>query len=71
MRVQTWRCADGRRMLISEMDDRHLNNSIAMIYRGHDAVGRRVTRKTARLLPALLVERDIRDLRRYDNQLWG
>lgn len=28
-----WVCRDGREMLISEMDDRHLANAIAMILR--------------------------------------
>ena len=75
MRIQIWRCHDGRRMLVSEMHDSHLANAIAMIYRGHDAAGRRVTVKTRRLLSALLVEREIRNIRRgirdYNNPLWG
>jgi hypothetical protein len=70
MKVLRWRCHDGRRMLVSEMHDSHLANAIAMIYRGHDAAGRRVTRKTARCLPALLIEQEIRNIRRYDNPLW-
>jgi hypothetical protein len=70
MRIRVWRCHDGRRMLVSEMHDAHLANAISMIQRGHDAAGNRVTQRTARALPALLVERTVRDLRRYDNQLW-
>lgn len=58
-------------MLVSEMTDSHLANSIAMIHRGHDALGRRVGPKTRRLLSALLVEREIRDIRRYNNPIWG
>lgn len=75
MRIQVWRCHDGRQMPVSEMHDRHLNNAIAMIYRGYDAQGRRVTYKTRRLLAALLVERTIREIQRgirdYNNPLWG
>jgi hypothetical protein len=70
MRILKWRCHDGRRMLVSEMTDSHLANCIAMIYRGHDACGRRVTPRTKRALPALLVEQEIRNIRRYDNPLW-
>jgi len=75
MRIARWRCADGRRMLVSEMADSHLANSIAMIKRGHDYLGRRVGRKTAALLPALEIEQEIRKLKRgerdYNNPLWG
>lgn len=62
--VQRWRCHDGTRMLVSEMTDSHLAKSIAMIHRGHDAMGNVVRHRTRRLLPALLVERDIRRIRR-------
>jgi hypothetical protein len=62
-------------MLVSDMHDAHLENAIAMIYRGHDAKGRVVTYRTQRMLPALLVEREIRNIRRdernYNNPLWG
>lgn len=75
MKIRRWRCADGRRMLVSEMHDDHLKNAIAMIYRGHDYLGRRVTERTRRALPALLVEVEIRNIRRddrnYNNSLWG
>lgn len=75
MRTQVWRCHDGRQMLIRDMDDRHLENAIRMIHRGHDAKGRIVRSVTARLLPALLVEQEIRRIRRddrnYNNPLWG
>lgn len=75
MRILRWRCHDGRRMLVSEMHDDHLANAIRMIYRGHDAAGRRVTMRTRRALPALLVEQEIRNIRRadrnYNNPLWG
>lgn len=75
MKIATWRCADGRRMLVSELHDSHLANCIRMIYRGHDYLGRRVTVKTRALLPALLVEQEIRNIRRgerdYNNPLWG
>jgi hypothetical protein len=64
VKIQTWRTADGRRILVSEMTDSHLANSIAMIYRGHDVKGRRVTQKTARLLPALEIEQEIRRIQR-------
>lgn len=70
MRVRIWRCHDGRRMPVSHMSDSHLANAINMIYRGHDAAGRRVTRRTQSMLPALLVEQEIRNIRRYDNPLW-
>lgn len=60
MRVPIWRCADGRRMLITQMTDSHLANCIAMIKRGHDARGRRVGPKTAALLPALEIVQEIR-----------
>lgn len=64
MKIATWRCHDGRRLLLSEMTDSHLANSIAMIHRGRDAKGRRVTSRTARLLAALEVERDVRRIQR-------
>lgn len=74
MRIQIWRCHDGRKLLVSEMQDSHLANAINMIYRGHDAAGRHVTQRTRRLLPALLVEREIRNIHRdgnnYSNPLW-
>lgn len=70
MRIRIWRTHDGRRMLVSEMSDAHLANAINMIYRGHDAQGRRVLERTRRALPALLVEVEIRNIRRYDNPLW-
>lgn len=70
MRILRWRCHDGRRLLVSEMHDSHLTNAIAMIYRGYDAAGRRVTERTQRALPALLIEREIRNIRNYDNPLW-
>lgn len=75
MRILRWRCHDGRRMLVSEMHDSHLANAINMIYRGHDSAGRLVTERTRRCLPALLVEREIRNIQRadrdYNNPLWG
>jgi hypothetical protein len=52
----TWVSADGRRKKISEMDDGHLANSILMIRRGTDAVGRPVGQRAARKLPALEAE---------------
>jgi hypothetical protein len=62
-------------MLINEMHDDHLRNAIAMIYRGHDAKGRAVTHRTRMYLPALLVEQEVRNIRRgerdYNNPLWG
>lgn len=64
MKIATWRCHDGRRLLLSEMTDSHLANAIAMIHRGSDAKGRRVTSRTARLLAALEVERDVRRIQR-------
>lgn len=70
MRILRWRTHDGRRLLVSEMSDSHLDNAINMIYRGHDAKGRVVGERTRRALPALLVEREIRNIRRYDNPLW-
>lgn len=70
MLIRRWRCHDGRRMLVSEMTDSHLANAINMISRGHDAMGRVVTYRTALALPALLVEREIRNIRAYDNPLW-
>ena len=71
MHIRQWRCHDGRRMLVSEMHDSHLDNAIRMIYRGYDAAGRRVTQRTRALLSALLVEREVREIRRYQNPLWG
>lgn len=71
MLIQTWRCHDGRQMLVSDMTDSHLNNAIAMIERGKDAKGRTVTRRTGKMYYALIVQREIRDLRRYQNPLWG
>lgn len=71
MKIARWKCADGRRMLVSQMTDSHLANCIAMIKRGHDIQGRRVTARTSRLLPALEIEQTIRQIRKYDNQLWG
>jgi hypothetical protein len=58
-------------MLVSEMTDSHLDNAIAMIERGHDAKGRVVTQRTGKLYYALIVQREIRDLKRYQNPLWG
>jgi hypothetical protein len=66
-----WRCADGRRMRIGEMATSHVQNCIRMIERGHDGLGRRVGRKTRALLPRLKLEIDIRNIRNYDNKLWG
>ncbi len=65
-----WRCHDGRRLKVGEIDLRHLHNCINMIRRGFDAQGRVVTRKTAAALPRLLLELDIRNLKNYDNNLW-
>lgn len=70
MLIRIWRCRDGRRIRLCDMHDAHLNNCIAMIQRGHDAAGRKVMPRTKATLQALLVERDIRDLRKYDNRLW-
>lgn len=33
MRDTVWRCADGRRLLVSEMSDSHLHNTIAKVRR--------------------------------------
>lgn len=33
MQDTIWVCADGRRLLVSQMDDRHLHNCIAKIRR--------------------------------------
>lgn len=33
MQDTVWRCADGRLVLVSHMDDRHLHNCIAKIMR--------------------------------------
>lgn len=55
-----WRCNDGRRLLVTQMDDRHLANSIAMIRRGKDARGRTVGPKTRALLPALELVAEMR-----------
>jgi hypothetical protein len=75
MLIRIWRCHDGRRIPVNEMHDRHLENAINMIYRGYDKDGRRVTYRTRSLLAALLVERTIREIRRdvrnYNNSLWG
>jgi hypothetical protein len=71
MKIARWRCADGRRLLVSQMDDSHLANSIAMIKRGHDMCGRRVGPNTKALLPALEVEQIVRQIRNYNNPLWG
>lgn len=68
-----WRCADGRRMQLHEMKDSHLDNCIAMVRRGHQ-LGRPIGPKTRERLPALLAERDRRDIRAmrfYRNKLWG
>lgn len=74
MRIRIWRTHDGRRIPLNEMHDGHLANCIAMIYRGHDAKGRIVTHHTSRMLPALLVEVEIRNIRRddrnYNNPVW-
>lgn len=74
MRIRIWRTHDGRRIPLNEMHDSHLANAIAMIYRGHDAKGRVVMHRTRRMLPALLVEREIRNIRRddrnYNNPIW-
>ena len=60
MSDKIWKSADGRTMTISEMDDRHLRNSIAMIYRGYAADGRRVSQETRELLGDLIQEQDRR-----------
>lgn len=70
MRDLIWKSHDGRRTRVSDLHLSHLRACIAMIQRGHDAQGRRVTRKTARALPRLLLELDIRGVRSYDNDLW-
>jgi len=62
MKEQIWRCHDGRSMPISDMDDEHLANSINMINRGMDAVGRRVGPRTANLLDALELESEMRSM---------
>lgn len=64
MKIGTWKTHDGRVMLVSQMTDTHLANSIAMIHRGSDAKGRRVKRHTARLLPALEVEQEVRRIQK-------
>lgn len=33
MRDTVWHCADGRRLLVSEMSDSHLHNTIAKVRR--------------------------------------
>ena len=71
MRDTIWRCADGRRIPISQMELRHLRNCIAMIKRGHDAQGRRVSRRTKSILPRLEIELVIRNIHTYNNPLWG
>lgn len=60
MKDSLWRCADGRKLFVAQMDDRHLANCIAMIKRGHDAAGRKVGPKTRALLPRLEIEQEIR-----------
>jgi hypothetical protein len=70
MKIARWRCHDGRVLLVSEMTNSHLDNAIRMIYRGFDAKGRIVTSRTRRLLRALLVEKEIRAIRGYENPLW-
>lgn len=62
MHDKIWRSADGRTMMISEMDDRHLKNSINMIYRGYDASGRRVSEEVSALLEDLLCEQRRRNV---------
>ena len=62
MKEAMWRCADGRRILVSQMSDQHLQRSIAMIHRGRDALGRRVGPRTAARLPALQLELQIRKM---------
>jgi len=75
MRIRIWRTHDGRRIRLDQLADSHLANCIRMIYRGRDVAGRRVTEKTRRMLPALLVEQEIRNIRRddrnYNNTIWG
>jgi hypothetical protein len=75
MRIRLWRTHDGRRIRLDHMADDHLKNAIAMIHRGHDAKGRIVTDRSRRMLPALLVEQEIRNIRRddrnYNNPIWG
>jgi hypothetical protein len=75
MRIRMWRTHDGRRIRLDQLHDDHLANCIAMIQRGHDKAGRVVTRRTRLYLPALLVEQEIRNIRRddrnYSNPLWG
>lgn len=51
-----WVCRDGRRMKVGEMTDDHLANCIAKIYRGW--------RGRAHWLPRLLLEQEIRAIRR-------
>lgn len=74
MRIRIWRTHDGRRIRLDEMHDDHLANCIAMVYRGHDAKGCIVSDRTKRMLSALLVEREIRNIRRddrnYNNPIW-
>lgn len=71
MKDTIWRTHDGRRIPVSRMELSHLVNCIRMIERGHDGLGRRVTLKTKRILPRLQIELEIRNIRNYDNPLWG
>jgi tRNA(Ile)-lysidine synthase TilS/MesJ len=60
---RTWVCKDGRRMKVSEMDDSHLENAIRLV--------ERCRRWRRHWLGRLYLERDIRAIKRYDNNLWG
>lgn len=62
-----WRCHDGRRILITKMEDEHLCNCIDMIKRGKDGMGRRVNAATRALLPVLLLEHK-RRMRKYHEE---
>ena len=52
----TWQTHEGRRIPISEMVSDHLQNTIAMIKRGRDASGRRVSSEYDVFLPVLTAE---------------
>lgn len=51
-----WQTHEGRRIPVSEMVSEHLQNSIAMIKRGRDASGRRVSSEYEAFLPVLTAE---------------
>lgn len=51
-----WKTKVGRIMLIQDMDDKHLRNSINMIHRGIDVYGDPVSSRTKAKLPDLEAE---------------